>query len=123
MAGSAKFIEYNGTRILMFDFAQCELEEMVPVIREGKQLIAAEPEKSVLTLTDVTGARNNSAAARVMKELAAYNKPYVKAAAVVGLDGLKRIALEAVARFSGRNLTAFDDIEKAMVWLAQQKAG
>lgn len=120
MAGSVKFIEHKGTRILLIVFARCEMEEIVAVVREGKKLIAAEPANSVLTLTDVTDARTNSAITRVLKEFTVHNKPYVKAGAVVGLDGLKKLIFDAVVAFSGRNLAAHDDIGKAKDWLAGQ---
>jgi hypothetical protein len=120
MAGSIGCVEYKGKRILSIDFTGCEMEEIVAVVQEGKKLIAAEPPNSVLTLTIVTGARTNSAVTRVMKEFTLHNKPYVKAGAVVGLDGLKSVIFDAVMKFSGRNLTAHEDIEKAKEWLIGQ---
>ena len=120
MAGSVKFIEHKGKRILLIDFSRCEMEEIVTVVREGKKLIAAEPHNSVLTLTLVTDARTNSAVTRVMMEFTAHNKPYVKAGTVVGLDGLKLLMFKAVTAFSGRNLAAHEDLEQAREWLVGQ---
>jgi len=45
------------------------------------------------------------------------NKPYVVAAAVVGVTGLKQIIYNAVMKFSGRKLTAFDSLAEAKDWL------
>ncbi len=120
MAGSVRFIEHKAKKILMIDFAGCELDEIVSIVQEGKRLIAAEPPKSVLTLTNVTETRNNSAVARVMKDFTAHNKPYVKAGAVVGLDGLKKVVFEAVMKFSGRNLAVYEHVEEAKDWLVEQ---
>ena len=53
-----------------------------------------------------------------LKQFTAHNKPYVKAGAVVGVTGLKRIIFSAVVTFSRRNLEAFDDVEQAKHWLA-----
>ena len=55
-----------------------------------------------------------------MKEFVHANKPHVRAAAVVGIDGLKKIVYEAVMRFSGRNVPVFPDLETAKDWLVAQ---
>ncbi len=120
MAGSVQFIEHKGRKILLIDFARCELEEIVDIIQKGKKLISAEPAGSLLTLTNVTETRNNSAVVRVMKEFTTFNKPFVKAGAVVGLDGLKKVVFEAIMKFSGRNLSVHEDIEQAKDWLTHQ---
>ena len=52
-----------------------------------------------------------------MKQFSAHNKPYVKAAAVVGITGLKRIFFRAVMAFAKLNLEFFDDVEQAKRWL------
>jgi hypothetical protein len=43
-----------------------------------------------------------------MNEFASHDKPYVAAAAVVGVTGLKQIICKAIVKLSGRNLVAFD---------------
>lgn len=115
-----KFIEHKGKKILHLDFAQAQADEVIRIIQEAKGVIAAQPERSVRTLTDVTDLKFNTAAAEAMKEFASHNKPYVAAAAVVGVTGLKQIIYNAVVKFSGRNLVAFDSHNQAKEWLANQ---
>jgi len=55
-----------------------------------------------------------------MKEFVIHNKPYVVASAVVGVTGLKQIIYNAVMKFSGRKLTAFDSLAEAKDWLAER---
>jgi hypothetical protein len=55
-----------------------------------------------------------------MKEFVIHNKPYVVAAAVVGVTGLKQVILNAVMKLSGRKLTAFNTLAAAKDWLAAQ---
>jgi hypothetical protein len=43
----------------------------------------------------------------------------VKAAAVVGITGLKKIIFGAVMAFSKRNLASFDNVEQAKRWLVE----
>jgi hypothetical protein len=55
-----------------------------------------------------------------MKEFTKANTPFIKAAAVVGIDGMLSIALMAVSKFSGRPFNPFPDKQSAMEWLVEQ---
>ncbi len=113
-----KFITHHEKEILFLDFSNTLPHEVLQTIEVAKRVISARPEGSILTLTDVTNARFNDAVSDGLKKFTAHNKPYVKAGAVVGVTGLKRIIFSAVLTFSRRNLEAFDDIEQAKHWLA-----
>ena len=115
-----KHIFHNGRQILFLDFSGCDAQDFPPLIKEAEKLIREEPPNSVLTLTDVTDAKYNLEVTEALKKFTKGNKPYVKAGAVVGLDALKKIIYNSIMHFSGRNLLAFDDIEKAKDWLAEQ---
>lgn len=115
-----KPIYHRGRQILFLDFSGCRINEFFKTIEEAKKLIREQPQNSVLTLTDVTAARYNSEVVQALKEFTKGNKPFVRAGAVIGIDGLKRIIYNSVMYFSGRNLTAFDDTEKAKDWLVEQ---
>ncbi len=112
-----KFITHQETEILFLDFSNSEADEVLSTIEDAKRVISSRPEQSLLTLTDVTNARFNEAVGEGMKQLTAHNKPYVKAAAVVGITGLKRIIFGAVMTFSQRKIESFDDVEEAKKWL------
>jgi hypothetical protein len=113
-------IFHKGRPILFLDFSGCKVEDFPPIIEEAEKLIRVEPPDSVLTLTDVTGARYNLQVTESLKQFTKGNKPFVKAGAVVGLDALKTIVYNGVMHFSGRNLLAFDDIQKAKDWLIEE---
>lgn len=112
-----RFIKHQEKDILFLDFSNTEADEVLKIIEDAKRVIGTKPENSLLTLTDVTNARFNEEVGNGMKQFTAYNKPYVKAAAVVGITGLKRIIFGAVMAFSKRNLEPFDDVEQAKRWL------
>jgi hypothetical protein len=112
-----KFIKHREKDILFLDFSDTKTDEVLKIIEDAKRVISAMPENSLLTLTDVTNARFNEDVGDGMKQFTAHNKPYVKAAAVVGITGLKRVIFGAVMAFSKRNLEAFDDVEEAKHWL------
>ena len=115
-----KYLYHNGRPILFLDFSGCNVEDFHISIKEAEKLIRAEPPNSILTLTDVTGAKYNLEVTKALKEFAIGNKPFVKAGAVVGLDALKKIIYNSIMHVSGRNLLAFDNIEKAKDWLVEQ---
>jgi hypothetical protein len=114
------FITHGGREILLLDFSGMKAAEAIAMIKHAMGVISSRPVNSLLTLTDVTEIRFNDDLSRKMKEFTAHNKPYVRAAAVVGVTGLKRIIYNAVIAFSRRNITTFDDRETAKRWLAEQ---
>ncbi len=114
------YIYHQGRQILFLDFTDCSVDEALGIIQEAGPIIREQHENSVLTLTDVTGARYNQEVTQAMKEFAKGNKPFVKAGAVVGLDGMKKIIYNVIAKVSGRNLSTFDNIEEAKEWLVGQ---
>lgn len=113
-----RFIQHGGKDILLVDFSDCKADEAYFIIDKAKALISTKPHQSLLTLTDVTNFRFNEKVSDLMKEYAAHNKPFVKAAAVVGIVGLKKIIYQGVMMFSQRKLHAFDTVDEAKTWLA-----
>lgn len=95
------------------------VEERVKFIEHAKKIIQSQPEKSVLTLTDVTHARYNAKVVSVMQEYVKGNKPYVKASAILGINPIKKIIFNKIMEFTQRELFAFDTEEKAKDWLAK----
>lgn len=115
------FIEHNGVRIAHLNFAQvASVEVALAAIEEAGQIVQAEPFRSVRTLTEVTGSRFNGEVLEAIKRLAANNRPYVLAGAIVGLSGLQKVVYTTVMRFSKRNIPVFADIESAKDWLVEQ---
>jgi hypothetical protein len=113
-----RFIKHQGKEILLIDFSNSQADEVLTIIDQATAVIAKRPEQSLLTLTDVTNARFNEAVGEGLKNFTLHNKPYVRAGAVVGITGLKRIIFGAVMAFSQRKLLPFDDREQAKAWLA-----
>lgn len=120
MAERVQFIQYKGKQLLHLDFSHAKAEEVLDTIVKARTVIGAQPEGSVRTLTDVTEAAFNSKVSEAMKEFVNHNRRFVTASAVVGVTGLKQIIYNAVIKFSGRNLVAFDTMDQAKDWLARQ---
>ena len=113
-------IQHRGKEILYLDFSNCDVKEIFEVIEMAKKIIRVQQQNTVLTLSDVTGTHYNREVVQALKEFAHGNTPFVKAGAVIGIDGLKKILYDAVMKFTGRSLPAFDDVEKAKDWLVEQ---
>jgi len=115
-----KFIRHKGAEILYLDFSGCQAAELFPLIAHAKAVIASQPRHSLLTLTNVTDTQQNDAVNQQFKIFTAHNKAYVKAAAALGVDGLKKIVLDTIERIAKRQIHPFETVEQAMDWLAEQ---
>ena len=115
-----RFIEHKGSSILLIDFEACEPPAFLERIRYARSVIGRQPFASVRTLTVVTKARFNNQVSEAIKEYTAHNKPYVHAAAVVGLSGLQEIVYNVIIKLTGRNIATFSDIAAAKDFLANQ---
>lgn len=116
----AYFIQHKGERILILDGSSCTVEDAPAHLAKAREIIRSQPEKSVYTLTDLTNARFIDKIAADMKETIAGNRPYVYAAAMVGVTGLKQILLNSVLKLTGRKLALFNTVEQAKDWLVAQ---
>jgi hypothetical protein len=116
--GKVNFIEHKGKKILHIDMSNCMENEVLALIEESKKIIKSQPEKSLLTLTDVTHARYNASVVAATQMYVKDNKPYVKAAAILGVNSIKKIIFNKIMEFSQREIKAFENAEKAKEWLS-----
>ena len=116
-----RFITHEGQQILYVDFSNGTLDDMHTIIRESIPVVRSQRVKSLLMLTNVRNLAFNPASAGEMRKYAQGNEPFVFAAAVVGLDGLKRIVYETIRKASGQNMMAFSDLQEAKQWLVERK--
>lgn len=121
MSGIA-FEKHKGHRILILDFSGLDDSGLArTLIAEAKEIVANEPEKSLLTLTDVTDVVFDQPLAQATWEMARHNKPFVKAAAIVGLSGERQqVLLDLVSHRTGRDFAIFDTRAEAKDWLVEQ---
>jgi len=119
MTQRVKFITHQGKEILSIDFSSLKWEEFLRTMEEAKNTIATRPKSSVLTLTNVERAHFSPEISDPMKAYIIHNKPYVKAGAVIGLDGLKMFMFNVMNRLAGRSLQAIDGEDAAKEWLVE----
>ena len=108
---------HQNKKIILADFSNTKPDEQLLAFPEIQEHISANPEKSVLLLTDVTNAIYNSASSAAIKEWSSKNTPFVKASAVVGASGFLAVVLAGIRLFTGRDIRSFDSRNEAMDWL------
>jgi hypothetical protein len=116
-----RFIAHQSKRILLVDLTNCSAETIVERLTEVQRVVTAQPRNSVLTLGDLTGAQFSRAAVTRMKEVAVFDRPYVRRAALVGAESLPKVFYEALKTFSKREFRRFNAREEAMDWLVKEE--
>ncbi len=110
-----RFVTHQDKQILFIDMTNCVSEEVMVIASEVQRIVTAQPRNSVLTLSDLTGGE----AITRMKEVAVFDRPYVKRAAIVGAESLPNVFYEALKTFSQREFPRFNTREEAMNWLVR----
>ncbi|MCL2669431.1 MAG: hypothetical protein FWE89_01985 [Syntrophaceae bacterium] len=96
--------------------------EFLRVVDIWKQVIKKYPENSIYTVTNVSDIRADSETKKMLTDLMAHNKPYVKNAAAIGFDGIKKIMANTISKGAGRPSIHFAlTKEKAIEWLLSQE--
>jgi hypothetical protein len=103
------------------DVTNSVAEKVIERLTEVQRIVTSQPRNSVLTLSDLTGAEFSRAAFTRMKEVAVFDKPYVKRAALVGAQSLPKVFYEALKTFSQREFRRFKTREEAMDWLVKEE--
>ena len=116
------FITHRSRQILLMDATNCSAAELIELLTEVQRIVTVQPRNSVLTLGDLTGAKFSRDAVTRMKEVAVFDRPYVKRAALVGAQSLPTVFYEALKTFSQREFRRFKTREEAMSWLVREEA-
>jgi hypothetical protein len=113
------FITHRGHEILLIDFSGCAAKEILLLLEEVKQTVAAHERNSVLTLGDFTGAHIDRAVATRLKEVMVFDRPFVKRSALVGVESLPKVYFENIKSFTQRNFPTFKTRQEAMDYLVK----
>ncbi len=117
--GRICFTQYKGKDILIEDFSNLYPgKEFLETIATAQKLITSQPPNSVLAILDATNAHYDMEIITAMKGFVRANSPYIRSSAVVGVNGLLHIALQALSTASGRSFPVFNSREAALEYLA-----
>ncbi|MFT3896043.1 MAG: hypothetical protein QM730_30880 [Anaerolineales bacterium] len=115
------WIEYKGKKIFYQDFSKnfYNTAAVLAELNEVQKIVKAEPENSVLVLTDMRDTNIGSELLPAMNNASAATKAHVRKTAVLGVIGVKRKLADLLTALTGQPLKYFDDIETAKMWLVQ----
>jgi hypothetical protein len=116
-----EIIHYNGKSIVMVDLTNSTTEQLVATLKDAQQKISKLPAKSALLMTDAAKESYNAETGAAIKEFAAKNTPFIKASAVVGVDGMKSVLQTAVAMQNRRDIAAFPNRERRWTGLSHSR--
>jgi hypothetical protein len=84
-------------------------------------IVAIHQPQSLLALVDFTGMKIDGEKTKIIKGMAAHNRPYMKFIALVGLGFTRSVAFRVILRLSGRsNHRVFGKRESALEWLKRR---
>jgi hypothetical protein len=111
---------HKGKRIIEIDFGTCTPGKFAPIIAEARRIIAAEPPSSVLALTCVENVRFDPGTVVEMQRFASAAMPFLRANAIVGVTGMKKVVFGGIKPLYKVPVELFDAIADAKDWLAQR---
>lgn len=113
------FITHKDKQILLIDFTDATVQQMLLLLEYVQITIAKHGRDTVLTLADFKGAQVDRTVATRMKEVLTLDRPFVKKSAWVGTENLPRVFYENFQTFSQREFPTFNSREEAMDWLVE----
>lgn len=113
-------ISHKGQSILFVDYSNVGPADLDDILSQARPMIDASQPNSVRLLSDFTQVTYDKEATAKMKKFAQLNTPYIKASAIVGITGLKKVIYTGVVRATGRNIHLCKTLDEAKDWLASQ---
>jgi hypothetical protein len=121
MMQNYEWIVYKNKKVLYVILAGQSVDEIKEIIERTKPVIAQEPPKSILCLTDVTNLKTNPEITQMIKDYTKHNEPYIRVTALTGVEGIKQVIFNGVLLFTRRkNMVLKDTKEEALDWLVNQ---
>ena len=110
--------KHLGKDVLRTDYSHLKTaEEIYAVIEHSWNALSKRPPQSLLSLIDVTEIFFDTEIVTRLRDAAKKNEPYIRATAIVGVTGLKRVFIPVIAAFSKREFKLFDTTEEALKYL------
>jgi hypothetical protein len=115
--------DFEGKQFIYYDLSHfknnTQFEEFIEC---AKTVLRQRPAKgSLLSVTNIEGVISNTETKTILTEWMEFNRPYIKQGAVIGLDGIKRIMVNALWKMCGwSEMKFFRTRDEAVQWLAAQ---
>jgi hypothetical protein len=117
----SKWIEYNGKKILYQDYSNFFFNDqgVRQELAEVQAVVMAEPENSILVLTNMSNTEVTMKLMPVLNEASKVTRPHVRKTAVLGVSGIKRALGDLLSKITGQQLVYFTNEKEAKEWLIQ----
>jgi len=93
----------NGENFIFIDFSGFKYaDEFADLIELVKPVVAKYPSGSLNTISNIENVRFDTAVKDVIVQYLEFNKPHVKCAVIIGMDGIKKMMALALIKLSGR---------------------
>jgi hypothetical protein len=115
-----KTVEFGGRKIEYVDYTHLKGDEYVQTVQQVTSHFTRPglpSDKSILMLVDVTDSTITQPVLDAMRESVKGLGNHVKAMAVVGVTGLKKVFLDIVNAVSSEEIKAFGTLDEAKNWL------
>lgn len=111
--------DHKGIRYFYADYSNYgrDIDALREEVNGADSAIEQSPPESALVLVDIRNTVTSTDVVSLFKESTARTKGHVRKTAVVGVTGVQRILVAAVARFSRETLHLFNRPEDAADWL------
>jgi hypothetical protein len=118
----SKWIEHNGKRIFYQDYSNFFFNEkgMKQELNECQAVVLAEPENSVLVLTNLGNTEITMNLMPLLNEASKVTRSHVRKTAVMGVAGIKRTLGDLLSRITGQELMYFTNEIEAKNWLTKE---
>jgi hypothetical protein len=116
------FINIDKSEIMIVDFSGAKsTDEIIQIADEAKKTAALHQPQSLLCLVDFTGLKINRERTKIVQDMAAHNRQYIRFIALVGLTFLRSCMLRLMLKLAGKkNHRVFGSREDGLKWLAGQ---
>jgi hypothetical protein len=116
--GRVTTIPYLNKQILQIDFNGCAPGRFGPIIEEAMGALSREPPGSVLAMTLLQNVHFDPGTVVEMERFVRRAQPFLKANALIGIEGLKKVVFFGVKPLYRTPVELFDGPDAAKQWLA-----
>lgn len=116
-----RFITHKGKQILFLDYQNATEAQALALIKDRRRIVAEQPKNSLLTVADLTGADFTKKVVEEIKAATVLDRPYVRRAALVGVETAPKGLIDAVSTFSHRKWAQFQTIAEALDWVVEEE--
>ncbi len=114
---SVEWIDHKGKKILYIKYTGLSPEQQLAQIEKATKTLVDTGKKDNLTLTDVREINVTQDFLDLAKVQGKISGPVTQKAAIVGIEGIRKILLKAVNTVSGNPREPFATVEEAKDWL------